>query len=94
MMPLTSRSMLSAICRAVRALPVILMTGAIGLPGRRAEPGREDHDLRAPADHPGDRLDVEPRRIHHRQALARDGRGVADDVLERRTLTALVRRAE
>ena len=32
MIPLTSRSMLSAICRAVRALPVILITGAIGLP--------------------------------------------------------------
>ena len=32
MTPLTSRSMLSAICFAVRALPVILMTGATGLP--------------------------------------------------------------
>ena len=37
--------------------------------GRRAEPGREHHDLRPAADHAGDRLDVEARRIHHRQAL-------------------------
>ena len=70
MMPLTSRSMLSAICRAVRALPVILITGAIGIAGRRAEAGREDDHLRAAADHAGHRFDVEPRRVHHRQALA------------------------
>ena len=69
MTPLTSRSMLSAICRAVRALPVILMTGAIGIAGRRAETGREHDDLRAAADHAGDRLDVEAGRVHHRQPL-------------------------
>ena len=86
--------MLSAICRAVRALPVILMTGAIGLPVGVPEAGREDDDLRAAADHAGHRLDVEARRIHHRQALARDRRRVADDILERRALAALVRRAE
>ena len=66
--PLTSTSMLSAIVCAVRALPVILMTGAIGLPVGVPEAGGEDDDLRAAADHAGDRLDVEPRRVHHRQA--------------------------
>ena len=94
MIPLTSRSMLSAICRAVRALPVTLMTGAIGIARRRAEAGREHDDLRAAADHAGHRFDVEARRVHHRQALLRDRRRVGDDVLERRDFAALVRGAE
>jgi len=41
-----------------------------------------------------DRLDVETRRVHHRQPFARDRRGVADDILEPRALAGLVRRAE
>ena len=94
MMPLTSRSMLSAIWRAVRALPVILITGAIGVASRRAEAGREHDHLGAAADHAGNRLDVETRRVHDRQALAQDRRRIADDVLERRALTALVRGAQ
>ena len=93
-MPLTSRSVLSAIVCAVRALPVILITGAIGFPVGVPEPGRKHHDLRAAADHAGDRLDVEARRVHDRQALARDAAGIGHDVFERRALAGLVRRAQ
>ena len=64
------------------------------IPCRRSKAGREHHDLRAAADHAGHRLDVEPRRVHHGQALARDRRRVADDVFERRSLAPLVRRAK
>ena len=86
--------MLSAICRAVRALPGDLDDRRDRIARRRAETGREHDDLRAATDHAGHRLDVEAGRVHHRQALARDRRRVADDVLERRALAALVRGAE
>ena len=61
-----------------------------GIAGRRAQARREHDDLRTAADHAGDRLDVEARRVHHRQPLANDRAGVGHDILERRALSALV----
>ena len=61
---------------------------------RRAEPGREDHDLRSTAHHPGDRLDIQPRGVHHGQPFARDPPGILDDVAEWRALAAFVRGAQ
>ena len=75
--PLTSRSMLSAICPRRPRVAGDLDHGCDRIARRRAESGREHDNLRAAADHAGDRLDVEPRRVHHRQALAGDRRGIA-----------------
>ena len=92
--PLTSRSMLSRHRLGRPRVAGDLYHGCDRIARRRAQAGREHDDLGAAADHAGDRLDVEPRRVHDGQPLAGDRRRVGHDVRERRALAALVRRAE
>ena len=94
MTPLTSRSMLSAICFAVRALPVILMTGAMGLPVGVPRPVVKTTTCAPPPTMPVTDSTSSPGvSITVRPGL-RDPAGVRHDVDHGRSLAALVGRAE
>ena len=93
MTPLTSRSRLLAICRAVRAFPVMLITGAMGFPVGVPRPVVNTTTCAPPptmpvtdsTSRPGVSITVSP--------FCERG-GVADDVFEPRTFAALVGGAE